>query len=204
NPTDDPLILWIAGGPGCTALRAAFYENGPLMFNYANSSGNIPILELNPYSWTKVANIIFIDQPAGCGFSYAKTWKAYESNDTISAALNYDFLRKWLLDHPKFLKNPLYICGISYIGMVIPIIVQDIYDGNEAGNEPPMNIKGYMLTNPLTDKHGDVNSRVRYAHHMSLLSDELYESTKANCHGEYIEVDPNNGLCASDLQLVDK
>ncbi|CAK9148561.1 unnamed protein product [Ilex paraguariensis] len=204
NPTDDPLMLWLAGGPGCSALRAFFYEIGPFTFNYENSGGNQPTMELNPYSWTKIANIIFIDQPVGTGFSYANTSEAYLSSDTISATQTYEFLRKWLVDHPKFLNNPLYICGISYIGMVVPIIVEEIYNGNEAGNEPQMNIKGYMLGNPLTDKNRDVNSRIQYAHRVTLLSDELYKSTKANCHGEYVDVDPNNGLCTSDLQDVEK
>ncbi|CAK9167240.1 unnamed protein product [Ilex paraguariensis] len=204
NPKDDPFILWLPGGPGCSALRAFFYENGPFTFNYADSYLNKPTLVLNPYSWTKVANIIFIDQPAGCGFSYAKTPEAYNTSDTISATLTYDFLRKWLMDHPKFLDNPLYICGVSYMGMVVPIIVQDIYDGNEAGNEPPMNIQGYMLVNPLTDKNSDVNSRIKYANRMALLSDELYESTKANCRDNYIQVDPDDRLCTSDLRVVDK
>ncbi|CAK9144975.1 unnamed protein product [Ilex paraguariensis] len=204
NPKDDPLMLWLAGGPGCSALRAFFYEIGPFSFNYSNSIGDKPQLEQNPYSWTKVANIIFIDQPVGTGFSYANTPEAYISSDTISATQAYDFLRKWLVDHSKFLTNPLYISGISYVGMVVPIIVQEIYNGNEAGNEPQLNIKGYILSNPLTDKNGDVNSRVEYAHRVALLSDELYESTKANCQGKYIDVDPKNLLCLRDLQEVDK
>ncbi|CAK9154928.1 unnamed protein product [Ilex paraguariensis] len=204
SPKDDPLILWLAGGPGCSALRAFFYEIGPFTFNYEESTGNKTTLELNPYSWTKVASIIYIDQPVGTGFSYANTSESYISSDTISATQTYEFLRKWLVDHPKYLNNPLYICGVSYIGMVIPIIVQEIYNGNEAGNKPQMNIKGYMLGNPLTDKNRDVNSRIKYAHHVALLSDDLYKSTKANCNGEYIDVDPNNGLCSSNMQLVNK
>ncbi|CAK9148560.1 unnamed protein product [Ilex paraguariensis] len=204
SPKDDPLILWLAGGPGCSALRAFFYEIGPFTFNYEESIGKTPTLELNPYSWTKVASIIYIDQPVGTGFSYANTSESYISSDTISATQTYEFLRKWLVDHPEYLNNPLYICGVSYIGMVIPIIVQEIYNGNEAGNEPQMNIKGYMLGNPLTDKNRDINSRIKYAHRVALLSDNLYKSTKANCKGEYIDVDPSNGLCSSNLQLVDK
>ncbi|KAH0692781.1 hypothetical protein KY285_019878 [Solanum tuberosum] len=111
DPQNDPLIIWLTGGPGCSGLSAFLYEFGPLTFDYANSSGNFPKLELNLHSWTKVANIIFIDQPIGTGYSYAKTSEAYNSNDTLSATLTYDFLRKWLMDHPEYLKNPLYVGG---------------------------------------------------------------------------------------------
>ncbi|CAK9144978.1 unnamed protein product [Ilex paraguariensis] len=117
------------------------------------------------------------------------------SNPTITIDL-------WLMDHPKFLDNPLYIAGDSYTGIVVPIIVQEIYNGNDNGNKPSMNIEGYLEGNPLTDKSSDVNSRVKFAHRVALISDELYESTKSNCHREYTDVDPNNALCVNDLQLV--
>ncbi|CAK9158474.1 unnamed protein product [Ilex paraguariensis] len=79
------------------------------------------------------------------------------------------------MDHPKFLDNPLYIAGDSYTGIVVPIIVQEIYNGNDNGNKPSMNIEGYLEGNPLTDKSSDVNSRVKFAHRVALISDELYE-----------------------------
>ncbi|KAL4565088.1 hypothetical protein LXL04_029171 [Taraxacum kok-saghyz] len=204
SPKDDPLILWLTGGPGCSGLSGILYEIGPFTINYANSTFEKTMLEINPHSWTKMANIIFIDQPAGTGFSYAKTPEAYITNDTLSTKYTYHFLRKWLVGHPKFLNNPLYLGSVSYGGIMLPMVVQEIYNGNEVGKQPQMNIKGYMLGNPQTDKSVDYNARIKFAHRTALLSDEIYQSTKINCLGEYLNVDPNNTLCINDLQVVDK
>ncbi|XP_065872464.1 serine carboxypeptidase-like 18 isoform X2 [Euphorbia lathyris] len=100
NPDEDPLLLWLTGGPGCSGITGLAYEIGPLKFNYAKSKVN-PTLELNPYSWTKIANIIFLDAPVGTGFSYATTWQNYFSSDTIQASSNYEFLTKgFVLGNP--------------------------------------------------------------------------------------------------------
>ncbi|KAL4565092.1 hypothetical protein LXL04_029176 [Taraxacum kok-saghyz] len=176
NPEDDPLMLWLTGGPGCSALSGLLYEIGPFTINYANSTLEKPMLEINPYSWTKAANIIFLDQPAGSGFSYAKTPEAYITNDTLSTMHTYQFLTKWLVDHPKFLNNPLYLGSDSYGGIVVPMIVQEIFNGNEVGEGPHTNIKGYVLGNPLTDTNGDYNSRIPFCHRMGLLSDAIYKN----------------------------
>ncbi|XP_019165304.1 PREDICTED: serine carboxypeptidase-like 13 [Ipomoea nil] len=202
SPESDPLLLWLSGGPGCSSLAGLLYEIGPFTINYANSTGDIPALEMNQYAWTKVANIIFLDQPAGTGFSYAKTPEAYMSNDTISAQLAYDFLIQWLLDHPNFLSNPLYIAGDSYMGIIVPQIVRKIYDGLESGIEPRLNIKGYVEGNPVTHKYADPNGVIEYAYRMGLLSDNLYKSTKVSCNGDYIGEHPQNAACQFDLQRV--
>lgn len=201
SPEDDPLVLWLTGGPGCSAFSGIVYEMGPLLFDYENSKSNLPKLKLNPYSWTKVANIIFVDAPVGTGFSYAKSWEGYNISDTLSAAEIYEFLRKWLMVHPKFLSNALYVMGDSYSGIIIPIVVQEISDGNEIGREPLMNIKGYVIGNPVTNTNVDLNARVPFAHLKALISDELYESTKENCKGQYRNVDPSNAPCVDDLSI---
>ncbi|KAM3683707.1 hypothetical protein ACB094_12G167300 [Castanea mollissima] len=201
SPEDDPLVLWLNGGPGCSAFSGLVYEIGPLSFDYAKSKSNSPKLKLNPYSWTKVANIIFVDAPVGTGFSYAKSSEGYNISDTLAVAELYEFLQKWLKVHPKFLTNSLYVMGDSYSGIVIPILVQKISDGNEVGQKPRMNLKGYVIGNPLTNTNDDLNARIPFAHLKTLISEELYESAKNDCKGEYRNVDPNNAACVDDLGI---
>ncbi|PIN23058.1 hypothetical protein CDL12_04217 [Handroanthus impetiginosus] len=204
NPEEDPLMLWLTGGPGCSSLHGVTYEIGPFTIDFLNSNGSLPSLMLKEHAWTKVTNIIFLDQPVGTGFSYATTPEAFHSNDTYATELDYEFLRKWFISHPKYINNPLYIGGDSYSGITVPLIVNNVYRGNEAGIKPQMNIRGYVLGNPYTDEFGEANEVVPYAHRMGLLSDRLYHSAKVNCHGNYINVDPENILCLNDLERINQ
>ncbi|XP_002269439.2 serine carboxypeptidase-like 7 [Vitis vinifera] len=202
NPRLDPLVLWLTGGPGCSGFSALVYEIGPLAFDVEGYDGILPTLKLNPYSWTKVASIIFIDAPVGTGFSYAETSYGYNVSDTSSAAQTYQFLRKWLTFHPNFAGNPLYIGGDSYSGIVAPILIKDILHGLEVGLQPKIELQGYLLGNPLTDYLIDDNSRIPYAHRVSLISDGLYKAAKETCNGDYGNVDINNTLCVEALQTI--
>ncbi|KAL8554749.1 hypothetical protein ACS0TY_002807 [Phlomoides rotata] len=205
SPGNDPLLLWLQGGPGCSGFSGLVYEIGPLAFDYAaNTQTTIPALVLNPYSWTKISNIIFLDQPVGAGFSYAESPDAYKTNDTLSANLTYEFLKKWLINHPNYQKNPLYIAGESYCGILLPLVVDQVYNGIKAGSKPHLNMKGYILGNPSTDNFLDYNGRIPYAHKMGLLSDELYLSAKENCNGNYLSVEPNNYPCKNDMERVNQ
>ncbi|KAF8377663.1 hypothetical protein HHK36_031047 [Tetracentron sinense] len=178
NPMEDPLVLWLTGGPGCSAFTGLAFEIGPLNFNIVEYNGSLPTLVLNPYSWTKVSSIIFLDAPVGTGFSYSRSSQGSKIGDLKSAKHTHNFFRKWLIDHPEFMATPFYLAGDSYSGISIPLIAQEISNGNEARHKPIINFKGYLLGNPLTD------------------------STKRSCKGEYVNVDPSNVHCATDLQAV--
>ncbi|XP_050214127.1 serine carboxypeptidase-like 17 [Mercurialis annua] len=201
---DDPLILWLTGGPGCSAFSGLVYEIGPLKFKVVEYNGNLPTLVFNPHSWTQVSNIIFVDIPVGTGFSFARTPLASQSGYRIQVNQTEQFLRKWLIDHPEFLSNPIYIAGDSYSGMVVPAIVQKISNGNEEGTKPLINVQGYILGNPSTDPRFDYNSKIRFAHGKGLISDELFESLKRSCGEEYRGVDPGYVECYKQMQDYDK
>ncbi|KAK8116976.1 uncharacterized protein PG998_005257 [Apiospora kogelbergensis] len=77
NPTTAPLAAWFNGGPGCSSMIGLFQENGPCQFYNGSSTPS-----LNDYSWNTFANMLYIDQPIGVGFSYGDA----DVNSTVSAA----------------------------------------------------------------------------------------------------------------------
>ncbi|CAH1440212.1 unnamed protein product [Lactuca virosa] len=204
NPSEDPFLLYLTGGPGTSVLYSMMYQIGPLNFNLETSTEDNITLKLNPYPWNKVANMLFIDAPAGAGFSYSTTYEGSICSDSLLASYAYDFLRKWFTDHPWFLSNPFYVSGISYMGIIIPNVALNVYKGNERGNQPQLNMKGVISVSPLTDKFNDFNSRFEFAYRLSLISTDIYESTKQTCKGNYISNDVDNVLCSNNLQQVEE
>ncbi|XP_077245622.1 serine carboxypeptidase-like 18 isoform X2 [Tasmannia lanceolata] len=141
NPKEDPLLLWLTGGLVCSVLSGLIYEIGPLSFKNVEYNGSLPTLMLKPHSWTKVLSIIFLDQPIGAGFSYSRGSKDSQTGDIRSSEEIHEFLLKWLLDHPQFISNSLYIGGDSYAGKIVPIVAQLISNDIEKGTIPPFNLK---------------------------------------------------------------
>ncbi|KAF9601470.1 hypothetical protein IFM89_020237 [Coptis chinensis] len=204
NPETDPLMLWLTGGPGCSGFSGLVYEIGPLKFKDQEYNGSLPTLVQNPFSWTKISSIIFIDSPVGTGFSYSKSIEGSKRGDIESMDQAYQFLRKWLLSHPEFLSHSVYIGGDTYSGKTLPLLVQNIAFGIEEKRKPYINLKGYLLGNPVTDRNRDSNTILPYAHRVGLISDEIYESAKRTCRGDYINVNPDNGECLKNLLVYDK
>ncbi|XP_023640524.1 serine carboxypeptidase-like 9 isoform X2 [Capsella rubella] len=200
NPEEDPLLLWLNGGPGCSSNTGLLLEIGPVALTSEVYNGSVPSLVSTTYSWTKVASIIFLDQPVGAGFSYSKT-PLGKTSDTNEVKMIHEFLQKWLSKHPQYYSNPFYATGDSYAGMIIPAVVDEISKGNYICCNPPINLQGYVLGNPVTHIEMEINYRIPFAYGMSFISDELYESLKIFCKGNYFNVDPSNTKC---LKLVEE
>ncbi|XP_047069495.1 serine carboxypeptidase-like 19 [Lolium rigidum] len=204
-----PLLLWLTGGDHCSVLSGLALEIGPFQFVAEPYNGTVPSLEINPFSWTKVhscvdndllqvANILFVDTPVGAGFSFSRKPEGYNVGEISTSLQLHELLIKWSIDHPKFLARPLYIGGDSYAGKIVPFIAQKISEGIEAGRSPILNLKGYLVGNPLTGETIDISYRVPYAHGFGIISDQLYETISGHCRGEDYN-SPRNVLCAQAL-----
>ncbi|XP_014755513.1 serine carboxypeptidase-like 6 isoform X2 [Brachypodium distachyon] len=198
-PAEDPVLLWLTGGPGCSALSGLVYEVGPLSFDFDGYAGGLPTLLYKTEAWTQVSNVIFMDSPAGTGFSYDTAHAATPSDTMVVRQLRI-FLETWLDKHPQFLSNPLYIAGDSYSGIIIPSLAMEIAKGIESGDERLINLKGVIAGNPVTDIRLDDNGQLPFLHGMGIIPDELYEPARKSCRGEYHS--PSNPACANSLQAI--
>lgn len=185
NPASDPLVLWLNGGPGCSSFDGFVYEHGPFVFQPGASGAGLPTLTKNPYSWAKVANMLYVDSPAGVGFSYSNDTSDYKTDDAQTAKDAHTFVLKWLKLYPEFQSNPFYVSGESYAGVYVPTITREIVAGIKNGSSPRINLKGYLIGNGVTDPVMDGNALVPFVHGMGLIPEDLYLQTVDACNGSF-------------------
>lgn len=144
TPATDPVALWMTGGPGCSSELAILVENGPCSVNDQLQTVN------NPYSWNNNANMIYIDQPAGTGFSTGEK-AGLAHNETDVSDDMYVFLQSFFKTFPQYQKNDFYVTGESYGGHYVPSTSHRIYVGNQKNEGIHINLKGISIGNGLTD-----------------------------------------------------
>lgn len=102
---------------------ALLTENGPCKVKSDGIS-----TKRNPYSWTETANVLWLDQPAGVGYSYGQE---NDTNETMIGEDAYYFLQSFYRTYPEYQSNPLFIVGESYGGHMAPAIAHRIWRGNQ-------------------------------------------------------------------------
>ncbi|KAJ3671814.1 hypothetical protein LUZ60_007893 [Juncus effusus] len=175
-----PLVLWLNGGPGCSSLGVgAFSENGPFR-------PSRQVLVKNEYSWNKEANMLYLETPAGVGFSYSTNSSYYEGvDDKMTARDNVVFLQRWLEKFPQYKNRDLYIAGESYAGHYIPQLAKLMVESNQ--KQKLFNLKGIALGNPVLEFATDFNSRAEYFWSHGLISDSTYKLfTKVCNYSRYV------------------
>ncbi|KAL3518431.1 hypothetical protein ACH5RR_021020 [Cinchona calisaya] len=166
---NDPVVIWLTGGPGCSSELALFYENGP--FKIANNMSLI----WNDYGWDKVSNIIFVDQPIGTGFSYSFDASDIRYNEEGVSNDLYDFMQAFFKEHHEYAKNDFFITGESYAGHYIPAFASRVQKGNKDKEGLYINLKGVAMGNGLTNPEIQFNAYSQYALDMKLINQSDYE-----------------------------
>ncbi|KAG6120899.1 hypothetical protein E4U14_002950 [Claviceps sp. LM454 group G7] len=138
DPKNDPVVLWLNGGPGCSSLTGLFMELGPASINKKVE------LVHNPSSWNANASVIFLDQPVNVGYSYGSG----SVSNTVAAGKDiYALLTLFFHQFPEYATQDFHIAGESYAGHYIPVFTSEILSHKERN----INLKSVLIGNGLTD-----------------------------------------------------
>jgi carboxypeptidase C (cathepsin A) len=180
DPSTDPVIFWLTGGPGCSSQLALLFENGP--FTVSSSETLVP----NPSSWNNKATVCWIDQPAGTGYSYANT--DYISNEAGVQIEMWAFIQGFFSQYPQYATQDFYLTGESYGGHYVPAISSYIVQQISSGSQS-VNFKGCAVGN------GWVAPIIQYGQYGSFAYANNLITTKI-----WDQMNRTYEQCLSDLQ----
>lgn len=200
------LVIWLNGGPGCSSMDGALMEIGPYR---VNENGT---LRYNDGSWDEFANLLFVDNPVGTGFSYVDG-DSYVHELTEMADQMVVFLEKWFTIFPEHstddVSRPrarvtivrglmvlqLYIAGESYAGQHIPYVAQAILKRNDANPTKQWNLSGLLIGNGWMSGPDQYPSYLEMAYEAGLVQ----SGSDAEKH-----IQAQQGQCLKDLEAGGK
>jgi hypothetical protein len=148
-------------------------EHGPF---YISSDGT---LTPNDSSWNKEANILYVEQPAGVGFSFADTDEDLVTDDKTSAADNYELVLQFLKRFPERQSNPFYVASESYGGHYMPQLTLEILKKN---TDDFINFKGFLVGNPYVDPFSNAITQFESYYSHGLIAKPLWDKFLERCN----------------------
>lgn len=162
---DAPLLLWLNGGPGCSSIaNGLLLEHGPCVINTADMGESTVY---NENSWNEIANIIYLDQPAGTGYSYSSDGSKVDTHIDLAKDV-YAFLQMFFARYPEYLSAPFHVAAESWGGHFAPVIADLIYRMNQNLASIPrddmvkINLQSLILANGFTDPTVQFPAHVEY------------------------------------------
>ncbi len=201
-----PLLIWLNGGPGCSSMDGFFLENGPFKVQEDLT------LAVHPYSWHKAANVLYVDQPVGTGWSFTGK-KKYCDDDACINRHMYAFLQSFLRLHKDLLlstdgksSRPVFFAGESQAGHYIPTMVDFILAQNKAkaADALTLNVQGMAIGNGWFDPPNQYDVS-QYAHGAGMISEGQYhtlQKKRAECNDGLAQGRYFNPVCFSLLDEV--
>ncbi|KAF0683329.1 Aste57867_24622 [Aphanomyces stellatus] len=198
NSAKDPLVLWLTGGPGCSSMMALLHENGPCIVDKDLNT------QLNPLSWNNIANMIWLDQPTGVGFSYGDAADFDHDEAQVGENIWY-FLQGWLAQNPSFHGRDFYIFGESYGGHFVPAAAHHVYTQTKAGHGIPIPLAGFAIGNGLTDpvhQYAHAVDMTENAYNLTLVTADQKKAMDAkvpDCLDRITSCQTNASVCSDAL-----
>ncbi|CAA6660343.1 unnamed protein product [Spirodela intermedia] len=197
---EKPLTLWLNGGPGCSSIGGgAFTELGPF-FPRGDGRG----LRINKHSWNKVSNLLFVESPAGVGWSYSNRTSDYTTGDNSTAYDLLTFLHQWFKKFPELRSRDLFLTGESYAGHYIPQLAEVLLRYNKKSRDFKFNVKGLAIGNPLLNLDRDVPATYEYFWSHGMISDELGLKIMNDCDFEDYVFEGHHNVSKSCTDAIEE
>ncbi|XP_022140747.1 serine carboxypeptidase-like 51 isoform X1 [Momordica charantia] len=130
-----PTVLWLQGGPGQSGVGMGnFVEIGPLDTN----------LKPRNSTWLRKADLLFVDNPVGTGYSYVEDTGEFAKGDEDAAADMTTLLVEISNDIVGLQNSPFYIIGESYGGKFAVTLALSLLRAIQAG-KLKLNLRGVAL-----------------------------------------------------------
>jgi carboxypeptidase C (cathepsin A) len=197
NPINDPVVLWLNGGPGCSSMGGLFYENGPFVFPEGETT-----LMANNYSWNLNTSMLYFESPAGVGFSPVGN-QTFNPNDNLTAIDGLAALVQFFTAYPEFSSQEFFISGESYGGIYVPTLAyQVLLWNNQTSQSLPINLQGILVGNGVTDFYQDNTVLPYFAWWHSLINDTVWSNWTTNaCHWQLGYPEPASNDVCSDIYM---
>ncbi|KAI0881827.1 alpha/beta-hydrolase [Annulohypoxylon maeteangense] len=157
-------VIWLNGGPGCSSEDGALMEIGPYRLKDENN------LEYNNGSWNEFANLLFVDNPVGTGYSYVNTDSYVHELDEMANQF-VKFLEKWYKLFPEYEHDDIYIAGESFAGQHIPYIAKAILERNKLPQTQfPWNLKGLLIGNGWVSPPEQYEAYLAFAYEKGIVA----------------------------------
>lgn len=158
-PNRQKLVIWFNGGPGCSSLEGGLMEIGPLRISQNSST-----LTNSQWSWSQYANLLFIDQPAGTGYSFPGSGGIVRELDQAANQV-VSFLERFFKLFPELSNLDTYLAGESYAGQFIPYIAQAIKSTTSVSS----NLKGLIMGNAWINPQAQYPSYIEFAYERGMI-----------------------------------
>lgn len=144
---NDPIFLWLEGGPGCASTFGALYINGPdrVLASRDAEGGKRRTtgkLRNNSHAWNAVGGMLYVDQPVGTGLSVpgegGEGGSIPRTEVEVAADLYFGLCELFGAGGPlqALASRPFFITGESYAGKFVPSIAHYILQAEqEAGTK---------------------------------------------------------------------
>ncbi|OTB09288.1 hypothetical protein M426DRAFT_316570 [Hypoxylon sp. CI-4A] len=169
-------VIWLNGGPGCSSEDGALMEIGPYRLKDENT------LVHNNGSWNEFANLLFVDNPVGTGFSYVDTNSYVHELDEMANQF-VAFLEKWYGLFPEYEHDDIYIAGESFAGQHIPYIAKAIIERNKLPQtKTKWNLKGLLIGNGWVSPPEQYEAYLSFAYDKGIVTKGSDIAGKLDAH----------------------